>query len=321
MDRRKFIGALAGSLLAAPIDAAVEQAAKVYRVGLLSLGAPSPLHWIRRGLGEHGWSELRNIVIEARFASNQPDRLAALAAELVALRVDVIVTQTTLAALAAQKATAVIPIVMSGSSNPVERGLVQSLARPGGNITGLTNNPGTGFETKMAQLLKEAAPRVSRLAVLWSPGEIHVLHLLQAAAPVLGVTVVDAGARDAATVPVALAAAVKAGADGLHSMPSALNFSQRTVIAEFALANRLPTVSGDTEFVKAGGLLSYWTSFDEINRRSGTYVDKILKGAKPGDLPIQQPTKFDLWINLKTAKVFGLAIPQSLLLQADEVIR
>jgi putative ABC transport system substrate-binding protein len=321
MNRREFIGAIAGSLFAAPLDAAVEQTAKVYRIGWLDLGPAWDLDPFRRGLSELGWIEGRNIVIEPRFANNKPDRLAALAAELVELRVDVIVTQSTPAALAAKKATALIPIVMAGSDNPVERGLVSNLARPGENITGLTHNPGPEFRQKLVQLLKEAAPRISRVAVLWSTGEQGDLRQVQAAAPALGLTVVDAGAREPERVPLALAAAVQARADGLLVTPSPLNVSQRKVIVDFAMANRLPSISGDKGLVWAGGLMSYWTDWEEVQRRSATYVDKILKGAKPGDLPVEQPTKFELVINMKTAKALGLTIPQTLLLRADKVIQ
>jgi putative ABC transport system substrate-binding protein len=320
MDRRAFIGAIAGGLFAAPLDAAVEQTAKVYRIGWLDLGSAWNLDSFRRGLSELGWIEGRNIAIETRFADNKPDRLAALAAELVELRVDVIVTQTTPAALAAKKATVLIPIVMAGSDNPVERGLVSNLARPGENITGLTHNPGPEFRQKLVQLLKEAAPRISRVAVLWSTGEQGDLRQVQAAAPALGLTVVDASASEPEQVPLALGAAVKARADGLLVTPSPLNWSQRQVIVDFAMANRLPSIYGSKGFVRAGGLMSYWTDWGEVTRRSATYVDKILKGAKPGDLPIEQPKKFELVINLRTAKALGLKIPQSLLLGADELM-
>jgi putative tryptophan/tyrosine transport system substrate-binding protein len=199
MDRRTFICTVAGGMLAAPIDAAVEQAGKVYRIGWLTLGsggASDPnLPNFRRGLSELGWIEGRNIAIVARYAESQPDRLPILAAELVALKVDVIVTVTTTAALAAKKATALIPIVMAGSGDPVERGLVKSLARPSGNVTGVTNNPGAGFYPKMLQLLKDAAPRVSRVAVLWTMGlevEEATFKEIQAAVPALGLTVFDA---------------------------------------------------------------------------------------------------------------------------------
>jgi putative ABC transport system substrate-binding protein len=240
---------------------------------------------------------------------------------LVKLEVDVIVTASTPAALAAKEATTQIPIVMSGSSYPVERGLVSNLARPGKNITGLTHNPGPGFHQKLIQLLKDAAPKASRVAMLWSPGEDGVLTEAQAAGPALGITLLDAGAREPAGVMVALDAAVRAGADALLVTPSPLNTSHRKTIVDFALAHRLPSIYGDTSFVRAGGLMSYWADWDEIRRRSATYVDKILKGAQAGDLPIEQPTKFELVINAKTAKAIGLVIPQSILLRADEVIQ
>ena len=210
---------------------------------------------------------------------------------------------------------------MAGSSHPVERGLVSNLARPGKNITGLTHNPGHGFHQKLIQLLKDAAPKASRVAVLWSPGEDGVLTEAQAAGPALGITLLDAGAREPAGVMVALDAAVRAGADALLVTPSPLNTSHRKTIVDFALAHRLPSIYGDTSFVRAGGLMSYWADWDEIRRRSATNVDKILKGAQAGDLPIEQPTKFELVINAKTAKAIGLVIPQSILLRADEVIQ
>ncbi len=320
-NRRKFIAALAGVVASAPFVDAAAQTARVYRIGWLDLLGPRKLTGFPQGMRELGWVEGQSFVFEYRFADNQPDRLPALAEELVQRKVDVIVTSSTLSAIAAKKVTSVIPIVASGMTFPVERGLAQSLAHPGWNVTGMTTNVGAGFHPKMVQMLKEAAPRISRLAVLWSPGERFVMEEIDASASALGVTVIDAGAADPAGVPLALAAAVKAGADGLFSNPSGLNFSQRTVIADFALANRLPAVSGHTVFVEAGGLMSYWADFQEIARQSAGYVDKILKGAKPGDLAIGQPTKLELWINLKTAKVLGLAIPQSLLLSADKLIQ
>jgi putative tryptophan/tyrosine transport system substrate-binding protein len=321
MNRRRFIAAIAGGVFARPLHAAVEQSTKIYRIGWLDLGPTRRLEEFRAGLSKLGWIEGRNITIEGRFADNNPGRLAALATELVELKVDVIVTASTPAALAAKEATTVIPIVMAGSSHPVERGLVSNLARPGENITGLTHNPGAGFHQKLIQLLKEAAPKASRVAILWSSGEDAVLKEVQAAAPTLGITILDAGPREPAGVMVALGVASRAGADALLVTPSSLNTSHRKTIVDFALAHRLPSIYGDTSFVRAGGLMSYWTDWDEVRRRSATYVDKILKGAKPGDLPIEQPTKFELVINVKTAKAIGLAIPKSLLLRADEVIR
>jgi putative ABC transport system substrate-binding protein len=321
MDRRKFIGAIAGCLVGAPLDAADPQATETHRIGWLDSGAVGRFDEFRSALGKLGWIEGRNIVIEWRFADNHPERLAALAAELVNLKVAIIVTNTTPAALAAKKATTLIPIVMAGSSSPVERGLVSNLRRPGENITGLTHNPGVGFHQKLVQLLKEAAPRISRVAVLWSHGEEDELRQVQAVAPSLGLTVVDAGAREPEQVLLALAAAVQARADGLLVTPSPWNWTQRQAIADFAMANRLPSIYGAKGHVRAGGLMSYWTDWEDVRRRSATYVDKILKGEKPGDLPVEQPTKFELVINLRTARALGLTIPPSLLVRADEVIQ
>src|SRR5262252_7785098 len=230
MDRRGFIGALGGGLLGTPLLYA-QQAERVYHIGWLDLGAPpstsgpsGTLKAFRRGLGELGWIEGRNVVIETRYADDDSVRLAAVAAELVASRVDVIVTITTPAALAAKKATALIPIVMAGSSNPVEIGLVKSLSHPGENVTGLTNNPGAGFTQKLLQLLKEAAPKISRVALLWggtsAPGEAGALTNAQAAASALGITVLSAEARQPNEVPVALAAILQQRPDGLYVLPS-----------------------------------------------------------------------------------------------------
>jgi len=330
MDRRKFIGTLAGGLLSAPLVAHGQQAGKSYRIGWLDLGTrPSttspPLEAFRRGLSELGWIEGRNLAIETRYADDDNARLAAITAELVGLRVDVIVTITTPAALAAKKATGLIPIVMAGSSSPVELGLVKSLARPGENVTGLTNNPGAGFMPKLTQLLKEAAPKVSRVALLWGGptalGEERVLTELQAAAPILGITILSAEAREPSEVPVALAAILQQRADGLCVTPSSTNTGQRKLIVDFALANRLPSIFADSRWVSPGGLMSYGIDWLELRRHSAVYVDKILRGAKPADLPVEQPTKFELVINLKTAKALGLAIPQPLLLRANEVIQ
>ncbi len=328
MDRRRFIGALSGGL-ATPLLYA-QQAERVYHIGWLELGALSSavsgsLAAFRRGLGELGWIEGRNVVIETRYANDDGVRLAAVAAELAASRVDVIVTITTPAALAAKKATASIPIVMAGSSNPVELGLVKSLGRPGENVTGVTNNPGAGITQKLLQLLKEAAPKMSRVALLWggtsSPGEGGVLADAQAAAPELGITVLSAEARQPDAIPVALATILQQRPDGLYVTPNSTNTRQMTLILDFASAHRLPAIFMDARWVTRGGLMSYGIDWLELRRHTASYVDKILRGAKPADLPVEQPTKFELVINLKTAKALGLTIPQSLLLRADEVIQ
>ena len=323
IDRRGFIGMLARALFAAPLAAHAQLAGKIYRIGYLSpnntgVGA------FQSGLAQLGWVEGRNFVIEKRFGATTQEGLRALAAELVAIDVDVIVTISTPAALAAKQATSTIPIVMSGSSDPVELGLVTSLAHPGGNVTGLTNNPGTGFVAKLIQLLKEAAPAVSRVGVLrdsTNRAEADTFRAAQAAATAIGMTAVDGDVHDAAAIPEVLAAVVRAGANGLYVGPSALNGKQSKLIADFTLANRLPAIFGDKEFVSAGGLMSYWTDWSDLRRRSAVYVIQILEGAKPADLPVEQPTKFELVINLKTAQALGLTMPQSLLDRADEKIQ
>jgi len=327
--RRAFIGTLGGGLLAAPLVATAQQAGKVSRIGVLSPSSSSAwtqpaVQAFRRGLGELGWIEGRNIVIEARWADNQLERLPALAAELVGLRVEVIVAITTAATAAAKQATALIPIVASGVGDPVASGLVQSLARPGGNVTGLTSSPGAGFTQKMVQLLKEAAPGISRLAVLWNstdPGQSWIMGEIQAAAPTLGLTVLNAEAQGSKDVSTALAAAMRERANGLFVSPSSLHLREGKLIASVATANRWPSMFGDARNISDGGLMSYWTNWLEIRRRTATYVDKILKGAKPADLPVEQPTTFELVINLKTAKALGLTIPPSLLQRADELIQ
>ncbi|HEY3232797.1 MAG TPA: ABC transporter substrate-binding protein [Roseiflexaceae bacterium] len=329
MNRRGFVGALSGGLLATPVLYA-EPAERVYHIGWLDLGAPSntasrQLEAFRLGLGELGWSEGRNVVIETRYANDDGVRLAALVAELVASRVDAIVTITTPAALAAKKATALIPIVMAGSSDPVELGLVKSLGHPGENVTGVTNNPGAGFTQKLLQLLKEAAPKISRVALLWSgtsaSGESRTLTDAQAAAPALGITVLSAEARQPNEIPVALAAILQQRPDGLYVTPNSANTGQMRLILDFALTNRLPAIFMDARWVSPGGLMSYGIDWLDLRRHAALYVDKILRGAKPADLPVEQPTKFELIINLKTAKALGITIPQSLLLRANEVIQ
>lgn len=323
IDRRGFIGMLARALFAAPLAAHAQLAGKIYRIGYLSPNNTS-VGAFQSGLAQLGWVEGRNFVIEKRFGATTQEGLRALAAELVAIDVDVIVTISTPAALAAKQATSTIPIVMSGSSDPVELGLVTSLAHPGGNVTGLTNNPGTGFVAKLIQLLKEAAPAVSRVGVLRDSNnraEADTFRAAQAAATAIGMTAVDGDVHDAAAIPEVLAAVVRAGANGLYVGPSALNGKQSKLIADFTLANRLPAIFGDKEFVSAGGLMSYWTDWSDLRRRSAVYVIQILKGAKPADLPVEQPTKFELVINLKTAQALGLTMPQSLLDRADEKIQ
>jgi putative ABC transport system substrate-binding protein len=268
--------------------------------------------------------EGRNLLIEARFAERKLDRLPGLADELVRLNVDVIVTVTTPAAIAVKKATATIPIVMSGVADPVELGLVASLARPGGNATGVTNNPGSGFAGKQLQLLKEAAPAISRVAVIWNssiPPEVRAFRGdMQTAAQALGLTLVSAEVQRAEGLADAFAAIGRERADALHVFPSTLNYTLSREIVEFATRHRLPSMFGGREFVEAGGLMCYWTSWSDLRRRTAVYVDRILKGTKPADLPVEEPSKFDFVVNLKTARALGLTIPPSVLVRADQVI-
>jgi ABC-type uncharacterized transport system substrate-binding protein len=329
MDRRGFLGALSSSLLATPLVTVAQTAGTVYHIGWLDLGRPlssvdSPLDAFRRGLHELGWIDGGNVVLETRYADDDLERLATAAAELVRSRVDVIVTITTQAALAAKKATSSIPIVMAGSSRPVELGLIESLARPGNNVTGVTNNPGRGFNQKVVQLLIEAAPQVSRVALLWggttAPGEANAFAELQASAPALGITVLSAEAPEPSDLPAALAA-ISPQANGLYVLPSSTNTSQRELILDFALANRVPSIFADARWVTRGGLMSYGIDWLELRRHSAKYVDRILRGIRPSDLPVEQPSRFQLAINLKTAKAIGLNIPQTLLQRADDLIQ
>jgi putative ABC transport system substrate-binding protein len=316
-----FIIAL--TLLSAPLPADAQQGGKIYRIGYLTAGG-SVSEAFRQALRQLGYVEGQNIVIESRFAERKLDRLPDLAAELARLKVDVIVTITTPAALAAKQATSSIPIVMSGSAYPVELGLIASLARPGGNVTGLTNNPGSGFMGKWLQLLKETAPKISRVARIHDlsiPPEARGLPETQSAARALGLTVLSADVRGPNDFDQAFAMMTRERADALMVVPNSLNGAHTRVIVDFAVKNRLPSMFGDADSVKAGGLMSYWTNWDDLRRRTAGFVDKVLKGAKPADLPVEQPTRFDLVINLKTAKALGLTIPQSILLQADEVIQ
>jgi len=323
MDRRTFVGAVVGGLLAAPVVILAQPATRVYRLGILFLGSGSggqDLAAIRARLGELGYVEGRNLVIESRYAGGQSERLLALAAELTGLSPDVIMTITTPAAIAAKKATDRIPIVMAGSADPVGQGLVTSLARPGGNVTGVTNSLGDGFVAKQLQLLKEAAPNVARVAVLMTnfPVELRSFDEMRAAGPTLGVTplpfMVDSPTE------IDLVALAKLQPDALYVFPNSINGRHSKAILAHAAANRLPAIYGERDAVEAGGLMSYWTDWISLRRHAADYADKIFKGAKPADLPVEQPTKFELVINLKTAKALGLTIPQSLLLRANEVI-
>jgi putative ABC transport system substrate-binding protein len=315
--------ALALGILAAPVAAGAQQAGKVYRIGYLTAGGGVE-QVFRDAMRQLGYVEGRNLVIEGRFAERKLERLPELAAELVRHKVDVIVTITTPAAQAAKNATTTIPVVMAGSAQPVELGLIASLARPGGNVTGVTNNPGSGFTGKRLQLLKEAAPTIRRVATIHDLSiapEAQAWPEMQAAARTLSLTLLSKDVRTAEDFDSAFAAITRERADALIVLPNALNVTHTKRIVDFAAKNRLPTMFGDGNAVRAGGFMSFWTNWGDLRRRAAAYVDKILKGAKPADLPVEQPTRFELVINLKTAKALGLTIPQSVLIRADQVIQ
>lgn len=308
-----------------PPAATAQPAGKIYRVGVLARGTAASnapdVAAFRERLGELGYVEGQNLLLDARFADRQEDRLPGLAKELVRLNMDVIMTITTPAAQAAKAATTTIPIVMAGSAEPVALRLVASLARPGGNVTGVTNNPGPSFMVKQLQLLKEAAPKVSRIAILMTSHPVEALYFkaMQAEGAALGVTpmsvVVDSPTRFDITM------VTRTLPDALYVFPNATNAAHFRAILSLAAINRLPAFFGERDWVDAGGLMSYSVNWLDLRRRAAFFVDRILKGARPADLPVEDPTTFELVINLATAKALGLAIPQSVLVRADEVIR
>jgi ABC-type uncharacterized transport system substrate-binding protein len=331
LSRREFVSSLAAlaaspAIVFKPQNAYAQQPASPRRIGVL-LAAISPeskeAQAFRQGLRDAGYSEGRDVVIEWRTASGDYARLPELAADLVQHKVDVIVVQSTPAAQAAQRATSTIPIVMATVADPVGSGLVASLAHPGGNVTGLSMMV-VELSAKRLQLLKEALPRVARVAVLWNPATPYhpkAIEDLKAVAPSLSIELSFVGARTPEEFGPAFSAASRAHAQALYVIEDASFFTHRTTLLKLASTTRLPAVYGPRQFVDEGGLMSYGANFADHLRRSAGYVDKILKGAKPGDLPIEQPTKFELVVNLKTAKTLGITIPQSILLRADEVIR
>ena len=313
-------------VLVAPLAAETQPPAKAPRIGFLGGASPSAashfLDAFRRGLRERGYVEGQNIVIEYRWAEGRQERLPGLAAELVGLKVDVIVAAITTAALAAKNVTTTIPIVMMVVNEPVRVGLVASLARPGGNITGLAAISDELWP-KQLELLKEAVPMVSRVAVLWNPANFShgpALKGIVVAARSLGMQPQLHEARGPDEFDSAFAAMTRARAGALLVVADTLFFLHRTRIADLAAKARLPAMYGSREHVEVGGLLAYAADYADLYRRGATYVDKILKGARPAGLPVEQPTKFELVINLKTAKALGLTIPRSVVLRANRVI-
>jgi putative ABC transport system substrate-binding protein len=320
---------LAVSLLAAPLDARAQQPAKIPRVGILLSGfaaspsEPAPLgRAFVEGLRNLGWVEGRNVTFEWRHAEGKTDRYPALAAELVALKVDVIVAASTPGAVALRQATNTIPVVMVAVSDPVGSGLVESLARPSGNMTGLSLLA-PALSAKRLDLFKQAMPKLARAAVLWNTANAGMrLRFTQteAAARTLGVRIESVGVQGPDDFENAFATIVKLRPDALIVLADTVTVGHRRRSIDFAGANRLPAIYEMREFADDGGLMSYGISMPDHFRQAATYVDKILKGARPADLPVEQPTKFEFVVNLKTAKALGLTVPQSVLLRADQVI-
>lgn len=334
MDRRAFVGTLAvGLMVASRARAETQEQGKVVRIGWLDPGltptaaAPSrALTPFRQRLRELGYVEGRDVVIESRFADTYWDRLPGQAQDLVGRGVDIIVTIGTATVMVAKKATTTIPIVMAGAGEPLELGLVTSLAHPGGNVTGVAHNPGPEFAGKSLQFLRDASPKISRVAVLWDSAALHENPSLEGqrvAARTLGLSLLIhdiAEAHSDAAFAAVLSALESEGAEAVFVYPNFIAGKHARAILAFLSAHRLPSMFQDDWFVEQGALFSHYANWNSLRRRTAEYVDKILKGAKPGDLPIEQPTKFELVVNLKTAKTFGLTIPQFVLLRADKVI-
>jgi ABC-type uncharacterized transport system substrate-binding protein len=327
MERRTFLAMVSASLLAAPLTVEAQNPTKAVRIGWLGLASPGPevlriVDAFKQGLHQLGYVEGQNVAFEYRWANGQSERLPDLAAELVLLKVDIIASASTLGVLAAKQATSTIPIIFLGAdSNAL--GLSSRLARPGGNITGVTLVAGPEIGGKYLELLKEAVPKISRAALLVRPeNSSHVLVLkeIEAAARSSKIQLQPVRARTPDELDTAFSVMARARANALIVLADPIFFLHRQRLADLAAKNRLPAMYGLTEHAEAGGLMAYSANFAEVARRAATHVDKILKGAKPGDLPIEQPTMFELVINLKTAKALGLTIPPSLLLRADQVI-
>jgi putative ABC transport system substrate-binding protein len=327
MRRRDFFVLVGIATAARVLDANALESGKLYKIGILTAGGPGPLtplrDMLREDLRELGLIEGKNLAFEGRYAENDLDRLPALAAELVSLEVDLIIAVGTLAPLAAKRATVTIPIVMAAAGDPVGSGLIASLARPGGNVTGTSLMAPPDLGGKRLELVKELLPEISRVAVLWNaanPYSALVFKATVGAAWTLAIEVQSLEVRGPADFDGAFEAATGQHIGALIAVEDPLTNDHRHKIAEFAAGKRLPMIAGLRMFAEAGGLMSYGADVSDTFRRSVAYVAKILKGAKPSDLPVEQPTKFELVINLKTAKALGLTIPPLILARADEVI-
>jgi putative ABC transport system substrate-binding protein len=322
VKRREFIGLLGGAA-AWPLTARAQQAVgKIVTIGVLAIEPWPPIDTFRQALNNIGYIEGKNVRFEYRHAEGYNERLPELANDLADLNVDVIVTWGTDAVLAAKQATTTIPIVMGTIGDPLGSGIVTNLARPGGNVTG-SSSRAAELESKRLELLKEAVPGLSRVAILSNPTNHYTPLALQSArkgAQMLHVSLAIYEVRDTTTLDAAFVTLTKDRPDALMVPADTFLVSQRSRIAQFAIENKLPSVYTFREYIEAGGLIAYTPNYHDLFRRAASYVDKILKGAKPGELPIGQPTKFQLVINLKTAKALGLVIPRALLVGADQVI-
>jgi putative tryptophan/tyrosine transport system substrate-binding protein len=326
LHRRRFLALLGGAALAWPLPLRAQQAGKIPRIGFLGNSTEALeanlVGPFREGLREHGYQEGRNIVVEYRWADGNYERFPALIAELLAAKVDLIVTAGTPASLAVKKATTTLPLVMVAVGDPVGTGLVPSLARPGGNLTGLSSIA-PDLEGKRLELLREVVPGLAHVGVFFNPANLfHTVSmpLARKAAEALKIKLQPLSVSTSQDLDGAFAAILKEKPDALLVLADRVYLHERKRMMDFALQHRLPNANAHKEMVGAGGLMSYGPSYEDMHRRAADYVDKILKGAKPGDLPIEQPTKFDLMINLKTAKALGLVLPPSIQLRADEVV-
>jgi putative ABC transport system substrate-binding protein len=328
IDRRAFLGGLALSVLATPLATEAQPARKIWRIGFLGDGpraerAPIASGPFREGLRELGYVEGQNVVIEERWSEGKGERLPDLAAELVRLNVDVIVTHGVRGTKAVQGATKTIPIVMAVSPDAVGTGLVASLARPGGNTTGMTDQV-PELSEKEIQLIQEVVPRLRRVAILWNesnPGARGTFEEMRKAATKFDLGIAAVAVREPEDLGGAVERAASGRPDALIVIHDVLTVGYRAQIARLALKHRLPTISASTSFVAAGGLLAYGPSQTGLFKRAAVFVDRIFRGAKPADIPIEQPTTFQLGVNLKTAKALGLTIPQSVLGRADEIVQ
>jgi putative tryptophan/tyrosine transport system substrate-binding protein len=329
IQNRKWVGlfAVVVALMMCGARAAAQQPARIHRIGILSTNSGSVfsarVEAFRQRLREHGYVEGKNIAIEYRYADGKRERLPDLAAELARLKVDVIVTTGAVPVLAAKKASPTIPIVFASSSDPVRSGLVSSLAQPGGTITGLSQMA-PDLDGKRLELLKEAFPKIVRVAFLWQAGGIRgnlELTDMEAAAKVLGIKLQSLPVRSLGDLESAFARAKREGAQALITTTGALIVTQQRQVLDFAVKNRLPAMYPESEWVEAGGLMSYGSDNTDLWWRAADFVDKILKGTKPADMPVEQATKFEFVVNMNAAKQSGLTIPQKVLARADRVIR